>query len=208
MQGVRGSNPLSSTTTTPQSQPRPPPSPACRCLTTRTGTTCVPLRPVAAPRTAPRRPGSPHPERPRSPRPRQASRLAGTARPPRRRAHPAHRLPGTRPAAVDSAAGDRRPTVRSSDLGIEGRTGVAHGHVPGQGPSLRLRSARPAGAGPLPGAVADARPDSWLPAAAGALHRRRRPAGAAPARPAMIRPVHLAACQRASRHRGRASPSG
>jgi len=46
--------------------------------------------------------------------------------------------------------------VRWSKVGMEDKMGVAHGHVSRQRPSLRLRSAWPAGTGPLPGAVADA----------------------------------------------------
>jgi hypothetical protein len=65
--------------------------------------------------------------------------------------------------------------------------GVAHGHVPRQGPSLRLRSAGSAGTRLLPGAVADAWSDSWLLAAASALHRCRRPSCAALATPLRIR---------------------
>jgi hypothetical protein len=102
------------------------------------------------------------------------SRAGGAGRPPTRSPHPGHRLPGSRPAAIDSVAEDRRPTGRSADLGIGNRTGIAHGDVSRQGPSLRLRSAGSAGAGLLPRAVADAWPGSWLPAAAGAFHRRRR----------------------------------
>jgi hypothetical protein len=81
----------------------------------------------------------------------------------------------------------RLPIVRPSDFGMEESRGVAHGHVSRQGPPLRPRPARPAGARLLPGAVAETRPGSRLPPAAGALRRRRRPAGAAPGRHLIVR---------------------
>jgi hypothetical protein len=61
--------------------------------------------------------------------------------------------------------------------------GVAHGHVSRQGPSIRLWSAGSTSATLLPGPVADAWSDSWVLAAACALHRCRHPSGAALAKP-------------------------
>lgn len=83
---------------------------------------------------------------------------------------------------------DARPSIRPH-LANRGQMGFAHGHVPRQGPSLWVRSAGSTGTRLLPGAVAKAWSDSWLRAAAGALHRGRRPSGAAPARRVRIGPV-------------------